>query len=48
MLCFRKFPIAQKFIDEKGGREAVKEGVSRFFVGKILSRKAKTFCRGML
>ena len=38
---FQKFPIATRNIDKKGG--GGKEGVSRFFVEKISSRKAKNF-----
>ena len=39
MLCFRKFPLAKKFMEKKGG-----EGVSQFSVESFLSHTAeKTF-----
>ena len=42
MLCFRKFPVAKKFMDKRGG------GVSRFYVEKFLSHSAENFRRGTL
>ena len=36
MLCFRKFPVAKKFMDRKGG-------VSQFSVESILSRSTEQF-----
>ena len=36
MLCFRKFPVAKKFMDKKG-----RGGVSRFSVGIFLCRSAE-------
>ena len=39
MLCFRKFPVAKKFMDKRGG------GVSRFPVEKVLSHSAENFRR---
>ena len=39
VLCFRKFPVAKKFMDKK-------EGVSRFSVENFLSHSAEKFCRG--
>ena len=39
VLCFRKFPLAKKFMEKKGG-----EGVSQFSVESFLSHTAeKTF-----
>ena len=43
MLCFRKFPIAKKFMDKRGGG-----GVSRFSVENFLSHSAEIFRRGIL
>ena len=40
MPCFRKFPVAKKFMDKKGG------GVSRFSVENFLSHSAENFRRG--
>ena len=34
VLCFRKFPVAKKFVDKKGG-------VSRFCVDSFLSHSAE-------
>ena len=42
MLCFRKFPVAKKFMDKRGG------GVSRFAVESFLSHSAEKFRRGTL
>ena len=42
VLCFRKFPVANKFMDKKGG------GVSRFSVENFLSHSAENFRRGTL
>ena len=42
MLCFRKFPVAKKFVDKRGG------GVSRFSVENFLSRSAENFRPGTL
>ncbi len=42
MLCFRKFPVAKKFMDRTG------EGVSRFSVEKFLSHSAKKIGNGTL
>ena len=39
MLCFRKFPVAKKFM-EKGGE------VSRFSFEKFLSHSAEKFRKG--
>ena len=36
MLCFGKFPVAKRFMDEKGG-------VSKFCVEKFLSHSAEKF-----
>ena len=41
VLCFGKFPVANKFMDEKGG-------VSKFSVEKFLSQSAKEIRRGTL
>ena len=41
MLCFGKFPVANKFMDKKGG-------VSKFSVENFLSRSSKKFRRGTL
>ena len=38
VLCFRKFPVAKKFMDKK-------RGVSRFSVEKFLSHGAEKFRR---
>ena len=40
MLCFRKFPVAKKFMDKR------EREVSRFSVENFLSQGAKTFRRG--
>ena len=45
MLCFRKFPLAKKFMDMRGGGG---ERVSRFSVEKSLSHGAENFRRRML
>ena len=42
MLCFRKFPVAKKFRDKRGG------GVSRFSVENFLSHSPESFRRGIL
>ena len=42
MLCFRKFPIAKKFMDKWG------EGVSRFSVENFVYQSNETFPRGTL
>ena len=39
MLCFRKFPLTKKFMDERVW------GVSRFFVENFLSLSADKFLR---
>ena len=41
MLCFGKFPVANKFMDEKGG-------VSKFSVENFLSQGAEKIRRGTL
>ncbi len=41
LLCFRKFPVAKKFVDKTGG-------VSRFSVEKFLSHTAEIFRRGII
>ena len=41
MLCFRKFPVAKKFIDKTGG-------VSRASVEKFLSHSAEKLRRGII
>ncbi len=41
VLCFRKFPVAKKFMDKRGG------GVSSFSVGNVLSRSAEKFRWGI-
>ena len=38
VLCFRKFPVAKKFLDKKGGG-----GVSRFCGGIFLCHGAEKF-----
>ena len=38
MLCFRKFLVAEKFLDKEGGRG---KGLSKFFVEKLLSQSAE-------
>ena len=38
VLCFRKYPVAKKFMDRRG--------VSRFSVEKFLSQSAELFRRG--
>ena len=40
MLCFRKLPVAKKFMDKRAGE------VSRFSVKKILSQGAETLRGG--
>ena len=42
VLCFGKFPVANKFMDKKGG------GVSKFSVENFLSHSSKKFRRGTL
>ena len=42
MLCIRKFPVAKKFMDKRGG------GVSRFSVENFLSHSAEIFRREIL
>ena len=42
MLCFRKLPVAKKFMDKRAGE------VSRFSVKKILSQGAETLRGGTL
>ena len=39
MLCFRKFPVAKKFMDKRGG------GYSRFSVENFLSYGTENFRR---
>ena len=39
--CFRKFPVAKKFMDKRGGG-----GVSRLSIEKFLSHSAENFRRG--
>ena len=41
MVCFRKFPVAKKFMDKKGG-------ASRFSVEKLLCHTAEKIRRGTL
>ena len=41
MLCFRKFTVAKKFMDKRGGG-----GVSRFSFEIFLSHNAEKFRRG--
>ena len=43
MLCFRKIPVAKKFMDKRGGGE-----VSRFSFESFLSDGAENFRRGTL
>ena len=43
MLCFRKIPVAKKFMDKWGGG-----GVSGFFVENSSSHGAEKFSRGTL
>ena len=40
MLCFRKFPVAKKFMDKGGG--------TQFSVENFLSHSAENFRRGIL
>ena len=42
MLCFRKFPVAKKFMDKRGGGGRG-GGISRFSVEIILSHSTKKF-----
>ena len=42
MLCFRKFPLANKFMDEKWG------GVSKISVENVLSHSDEKFRRGTI
>ena len=42
MLCFQKFPVANKFMDKKGG------GVSKISVENFLSHKAEKFRGGTI
>ena len=42
VLCFGKFPVANKFMEEKGG------GVSKFSVDSFLSQSAEKSRRGSL
>ena len=42
MLCFRKFPVAKKFMDKTGG------GVSRASVENFLSQSTEKLRRGIL
>ena len=42
VLCFRKFPVAKKFMDKRG------VGVSRFSVEKFLSHSSEKTRRGTL
>ena len=44
MLCFRKVPLAKKFMDKSG--EGGKGGVSRLSVESFLSHSAENFRRG--
>ena len=41
MLCFGKFPVAKKFVDEMDGG-----GVSKFFAENFLSHSPKKVRRG--
>ena len=41
MLCFRKFPVAKKFMDKRGGGR-----VSRFSAGIISSHSTEKFRSG--
>ena len=41
MLCFGKFPVANKFMDKRGGGG----GVSKFSVENFLSHSAEKFRR---
>ena len=43
MLCFRKFPVAKKFMDKRGGG-----GVSGFSFEIFLSHSAEKFRSGTL
>ena len=40
MLCFKKFPVAKKFMDKRG-----EGGVSRYSVENFLSHSAEKFGR---
>ena len=42
MLCFRKLPVAKKFMDKRAGEE------SRFSVENFLSKSAENFREGTL
>ena len=42
MMCFRKFPVANKFLDKREG------GVSRVSVVNLLSHSAEMIPRGTL
>ena len=44
MLCFRKFPVAKKFMDKNGGGA----GVPRASVEKFLSHSAEKLRKGIL
>ena len=44
VLCFRNFPVSEKFIDKSGGRE----GILGFSVENSFSHSAEKFCKGTL
>ena len=44
MLCFRNFPVAKEYMDERG--ELGRKGVPRFSVEFFFSRIAEKFRRG--
>ena len=46
MLCFEKFPVTNKFMDERVGEGG--NGVSHFSVKKNLSHSTELFRRGTL
>ena len=43
MQCFRKFLVAKKFVEKKGGG-----GLSKLSMEKLLSHSTETFPRGTL
>ena len=47
LCCFRSFPLAKKFMDNRGGGGTRRKGVSRFSV-ENLSYSAEKFRRGTL
>ena len=46
MLCFRKIPVAKKFMDKRGGGGGIK--ISRFSFESFLSDGAEKFRRRTL